>query len=402
MIRKDVLVSLIQEYQKDLDISGSIPREKKISVRAKFATIISGIRRCGKSVLSKQLVQFKQPVYYFNFENVQLATFEEKDFVKLDSAFQEVLGENGIYLFDEVQNIKGWEIYVRQLVDKNKIVIVTGSNATMLSRELGTRLTGRNLRYELYPFSFNEYLNFKNKRASLETFQEYFVQGGFAEYVESLDADILRNLFQDIFYRDILVRHDVRLESQLKQFVAHVCANIGVETSYSKLQKLLQLGSHNTISQFILACEQAYLFFQVSKFDYSVKKQIIAPKKLYCVDNAILKLNSFSFSNNTGRFLENIVFMHLKRQNKDIYYHRFNFECDFVIKEGSKIIDAVQVCYKLDDDNEIRELKGLVEACKNYNLSEGLLITYDQEDSFEIEGIKIYVRPVWKLLHKNE
>ena len=232
MIRKDVLVGLVKAYQQDLDIKNTVPREKQVSVRPKFATIISGIRRCGKSVLSKQLVQSKHPVYYFNFENVQLAKFEQKDFARLDDAFKEILGGGGIYLLDEVQNISGWEIYVRQLVDRGNAVIVTGSNATMLSKELGTRLTGRNLRYELYPFSFTEYLQLKNKKASLKSFEDYFTQGGFVEYVESLDADILRNLFQDIFYRDILVRHDVRLESELKQFVAHIAANIGVETSY--------------------------------------------------------------------------------------------------------------------------------------------------------------------------
>jgi hypothetical protein len=329
---------------------------------------------------------------------VQLAHFEQRDFSRLDDAFKEVLGTGGIYLLDEVQNISGWEIFVRQLVDRSNSVIVTGSNATMLSRELGTRLTGRNLRYELYPFSFKEYLQLKGKKASLKSFEGYFTQGGFVEYVDSLDADVLRNLFQDIFYRDILVRHDVRLESELKQFVAHISANIGVETSYSKLQKLLQLGSHNTISQFILACEQAYLFFQITRFDYSLKKQLVAPKKLYCVDNAMLKLNAFSFSDNRGRYLENTVFMQLKRNDREIYYHRLDAECDFVIKEGAKIVEAIQVCYNLNDENEDREIGGLVEACKTHKLKKGLLLTYDQEDSFQKDGVKITVKPVWKWL----
>jgi uncharacterized protein len=397
MIPRPVLKSLIDTYQKDLNQLDSIPRSLSPKLQKNFATVISGIRRCGKSTLAKQLVKGKK-VYYFHFENVQLADFEQKDFAKLDDIFKEQIGKGGIYLLDEVQNIEGWEIYVRQLVDQGEVVIVTGSNATMLSKELGTRLTGRNLRYELYPFSFKEFLDLKKSKSSLKLFEDYFVQGGFPEFLKTKNRDILRNLFQDIFYRDILVKNDFRSESQLKQFVAYVSSNIGSEVSYNKLKTLLGLGSVNTVTQFVLGCESAYLFFPINKFDFSLKKQQINPKKIYCVDNGLLKLNSFSFSENKGRYLENLVFMHLKRIGKEIYYHKSKSECDFVLKEGMNIVEAIQVCWGLTDENQKREFSGLIDACKSYKLKKGLILTYDQEDSFVQDGIKIVVKPVWKWL----
>jgi predicted AAA+ superfamily ATPase len=400
MIRKEVLKALIKKYQNDLSHFENSPRELNPKLQNKFAIIISGIRRCGKSTLAKQLVKNKK-TYYFHFENVQLATFEQKDFTKLDETFKEELGEKGIYLLDEIQNIKGWEIYVRGLVDDNNKVIITGSNASMLSKELGTRLTGRNLKYELYPFSYAEFLKLTNKKESIKSFDNYFLKGGFPEYITNTNEDILRNLFQDIFYRDILVRNEFRREPELKQFVAFISSNIGVEISFNKLKKILGLGSANTVAQFMMASEQAYLFFSINKFDYSIKKQQINPKKIYCVDNALLQLNSFTFSENKGRYLENIVFVQLKRKKEEIYYHKKNHECDFVIKKGMKITKALQVCYNLNDENEKREIEGIIEACKTYGLKKGTILTYNQEDKLEQENIQIEIIPTWKWLLQN-
>lgn len=401
MIPKTVLGSLVKSFQDDLDQSDTIPRILTPTLQKRFATVISGIRRCGKSTLGKQMVQGSR-VYYFHFENVQLADFEQKDFARLDEAFKDVVGPDGIYLLDEVQNITGWEIYVRQLVDAGERVIVTGSNATMLSKDLGTRLTGRNLRYELYPFSFTEFVALKGGEADREAFDAYFEQGGFAEFLKSGKTDVLRNLFQDIFYRDILVKNDFRSESQLKQFIAHISSNIGVEVSYNKLKTLLGLGSVNTVTQFVHGCESAYLFFAINKYDFSVNKQLVNPKKIYCVDNGVLKLNSFSFSENRDRYLENLVFMQLKRHGKQVYYHRAAGECDFIINEGTDIVEAIQVCYLLTDENQQREVDGLVDACRVYGLKRGLILTYDLDDSFHVDGVEILVKPVWKWLVETD
>lgn len=399
MIEKKLLIKLVENFQKELKTLNTVKRNLSPIIIPKFATIISGIRRCGKSVLSKQLVKNYQKIYYFHFENVQLSDFEQKDFSKLDECFLETIGEEGIYLLDEIQNIKGWEIYVRQLVDNGNKVIITGSNASMLSKELGTRLTGRHLSYELYPFSYNEYLSFTKKRKNIDSFENYFQSGGFPEYLNLNINEVLENLFQDVFYRDIVVRNDIKKEIELKKFITYISANVGVEISYNKIQKLLGLGSHNTVSQFILACEQAYLFFSINKFDYSIKKQSINPKKLYCVDNGLLRLNSFSFSDNLGRYLENLVFMGLKRKYKEIYYYKNNNECDFIVNHKGKIIMAIQVCYKLNDMNKDREFAGLIEALKEFNLENGTIVTYNQEDEFVIDERKIKLIPAYKWLN---
>lgn len=376
-------------------------RDSSIKVLANFATIISGIRRCGKSTLARQFLKLQKPVYYIYFEDVMLAEFESKDFVKLDEIFHDVLGDNGIYFFDEIQNVKGWEIFVRQLVDKNNKVLITGSNASMLSRELGTRLTGRHISYELFPFSFNEFLRFKNKKANLENFEKYVELGGFPEYLKINDKIILRNLFQDIFYRDVLVRNNIRNETDLKSLLAYLSSNIGKKFSYTKLRDSLGIKSVHTVKQFVSACENAYLFFSINKFDYSVKKQLINSKKIYCIDNALIKLNSFSVSFDRGRLLENLVFLELRRNQREVYYHSEKKECDFVIKKGDRITQAIQVCYLLNDENKLKEINGLLEAMELYKLKEGLLLTNNQEDVLEINDKKIILKPVWKWLISN-
>lgn len=376
-------------------------RDSSIKVLANFATIISGIHRCGKSTLARQFLKLQKPVYYIYFEDVMLAEFESKDFVKLDEIFHDVLGDNGIYFFDEIQNVKGWEIFVRQLVDKNNKVLITGSNASMLSRELGTRLTGRHISYELFPFSFNEFLRFKNKKANLENFEKYVELGGFPEYLKINDKIILRNLFQDIFYRDVLVRNNIRNETDLKSLLAYLSSNIGKKFSYTKLRDSLGIKSVHTVKQFVSACENAYLFFSINKFDYSVKKQLINSKKIYCIDNALIKLNSFSVSFDRGRLLENLVFLELRRNQREVYYHSEKKECDFVIKKGDRITQAIQVCYLLNDENKLKEINGLLEAMELYKLKEGLLLTNNQEDVLEINDKKIILKPVWKWLISN-
>ncbi|MBD3163627.1 AAA family ATPase [Candidatus Woesearchaeota archaeon] len=398
MITKAELREIVLKHQQELKKDLGIKRDFQIKLLKKFITIISGIRRCGKSTLIRQFLKEKSPIYYLYFEDISLSKFELKDFSKLDGLFIELLGENGIYFFDEIQNIKGWEIYARSLVDAGKQVIITGSNASMLSKELGTRLTGRNLRYELYPFSFNEFLKLRRTKPNIKNFEAYMKEGGFPEYIKLKDQDILRNLFEDIFYRDIVVRNDIRNETELKSLLYYLISNIGKEVSYNKLKDMVNVGSTNTITQFIHAFTQAYMLFPLNKFDFSYKKQIVNPKKIYCIDNALILLNAFSFSKNKGRLLENLVFISLKREGKEIYYHKNKKECDFIIKKGDKISEAIQVCYELSEDNREREIEGIIEAIKSYQLKQGSILTYNEEDELEIDGKRIFIKPVWKWL----
>lgn len=268
----------------------------------------------------------------------------------------------------------------------------------MLSKELGTRLTGRHISLELSPFSYAEFLLLNKKDHSIQLFEEYQQKGGFPEYLKNNDVDILRNLFQDIFYRDILFRNQLRNELAIKTLMHFLISNIGKELSYNKLKQLIKVGSGNTVSQFIDHFEQAYLLFSLKKYDFSVKKQLVNPKKIYCIDNAIIGRNAFSFSENKGRMLENTVFIELKRRSKQIYYHKKKSECDFLIQERLKITEAIQVCYQLDYQNKEREINGLVEALNEHNLEKGYILTNNQEDKLFVDGKTLIVEPVWSWL----
>ncbi len=398
MLLKDELERVVIKQQSDLKKNLGVPRLFEVKLLNKFATIISGVRRGGKSTLAKQFLQGKKPVYYLYFEDITLAEFELRDFIQLENIFREKLGPHGIFFFDEIQNVFGWEKYIRQLVDADEKIIITGSNASMLSKELGTRLTGRHLSHELFPFSYAEFLLFKRKDHSIKLFDEYLKKGGFPEYLRNNDVDILRNLFQDIFYRDVLHRNLLRNELAIKTMLLFLISNIGKEISYNKLKDLIKVGSGNTVSQFIDHFEQAYLLFSLRKFDFSLKKQLVNPKKIYCIDNAIIGRNAFSFSENKGRLLENTVFIEMKRRGKQVYYHKKKSECDFLIQEGLKITTALQVCYHLDYQNKDREINGLIEALNEYKLDEGLILTYNQEDLLIVNNKTVVIKPVWNWL----
>jgi len=398
MILKDELERIVIKQQNELNRNLGIPRISNIRLLQNFATIISGVRRGGKSTLARQFLSNRKTVYYLYFEDIALSEFQLQDFIQLENIFYEKTGKRGVFFFDEIQNINGWEKYIRQLVDSGAKVIITGSNASMLSKELGTRLTGRHISMELYPFSYKEFLTLKKKEHSVKAFEEYLQKGGFPEFLKSNDIDILRNLFQDIFYRDIMQRNELRNESAVKTLLYFLISNIGKEVSYNKLRQLIKAGSVNTISQYIDHFEQAYLLFSIKKYDYSIKKQLVNPKKIYCIDNAIIGRNSFSFSENKGRMLENLVFIELKRRNKEVFFHRKVYECDFIVLEDMRIIEAIQVCYLLEMHNKDREINGLIEAMEVHNLKKGYILSLNQDERIIVNNKEVIVQPVWKWL----
>lgn len=399
MILKDTLKEIVRSQEEELKhLDYGIKREKldEITISRNFAVVISGIRRCGKSTLMHQLMKKHKSFYYFNFDDPRAFGFELSDFQRLDEAFKEEIGERDCYFFDEIQNVEKWEIFVRFLLEKKKYVIITGSNASLLSKELGTRLTGRHLTYELYPFSYTEFLAFSKKDASISSFEEYLKNGGFPEYLKERNPEVLRHLLNDIIARDIAVRHKIRNLKTLNQMALYLLSNFGKEYSYHSLKKIFEPASVNSVISFISFFEDSYLFFTVPRFDYSMKSQLINPKKLYVIDNGLARINSTSISEDKGRLLENFVYMHLRRKYREIYYFKYKKECDFLVKNAGKIISAIQVCLKLGDENRERELDGLLEALDKCNLKEGLIVTLDQEDKLTINGKRIFIIPAWK------
>jgi uncharacterized protein len=401
MILKETLRSIVKAQQRDIaSLEYGIPRTlaKEIDLKLPFAIILSGIRRCGKSTLLRQVMKASEGKYYFNFEDPKATSFELTDFQKLDEVFREEFGESDCYFFDEIQNIERWELFVRTMLDKDKHFLITGSNASLMSKELGTKLTGRHLKQELSPFSYNEFLNFTSKKADAKSFNEYLQKGGFPEYLKFGRSEILQELFNDIVLRDIVVRHKLRSTKSIKEMALFLLSNVGVEFSYNTLAKNFSLGSTNSAISFVSFLEDSYLLFTIPKFSYSLKKQAVNPKKIYVIDNGLADVNSVSFSSNKGRMLENYVFLELRRRGKEVFYFKNQKECDFVVKEKNKIVSAFQVCYELDEDNKKREIEGLAEALEKFGLSEGVILTYDQQDTLQLNGKKIAVIPAWRWL----
>lgn len=401
MLKKD-LDRVIVKQQADLKKDNGIKRDFEVKQINNFVTIITGVRRCGKSTLVRKHLENKRPIYYTYFEDISLAEFSLEDFISLEEIFEEKFGPDGIFFFDEIQNINGWEKYVRELVDRGKKVIITGSNSSMLSRELGSRLTGRHISLELYPFSYNEYLRINDRDHKIDLFKNYLKEGGFPEFVKSKDSDILKNLFMDILYRDVIVRNDIKNDVALKNLISHLISNIGKLTSFNKLKDIVNVKSTNTITQFMDYLENAYVLFSVKKYDHSFKRQLVNPKKIYCIDSGIIESNAFMFSDNLGRILENTVFIELKRRRKEIYYHKDDKECDFVCVEKNKVCDAYQVTWDLTHENKKREIDGLSDAMDKYGLKEGYILTFDYEDKITENRKKIIILPVWKWILSDQ
>jgi len=399
MITAERLEEVIISQKKFLNKSDlGIPRDKNISIEKSFALIITGIRRCGKSTFLNQLLRKNKKGYYLNLEDPRLEDFDLSDFNKIEKIMPELYGKGGIYFFDEIQNVKDWEKFIRYLVDKKERVVLTGSNASLLSRELGTKLTGRHIHIEMFPFSFPEFLKIVKGNPNIKSFEKYLYDGGFPEFIKKDNPLILQELVSDVVMRDVAVRFGIKNTTILNKIALFLISHVGKEFSYNSIKKMFNVKSLQSVIDYIAFFENAYLIFTVPRFSYSYKQQQVNPKKIYSIDNGFSHYNSVSFSKDKGKMLENIVFLSLRMKFKDIFYFRKKKECDFVVKEKNKIISAIQVCFDLNEENKKREINGLLEAMNRFDLSEGLILTYNTEDKFEINNKKIKVSPVWKWL----
>ncbi len=384
-------------------------------VKGEDIVVISGIRRCGKSTLLNQIRSiFREKDYYLNFDDERLINFRVGDFQLLHETFIELFGQQTTFWFDEIQNVPGWERFVRRLHEHGNKVFITGSNATMLSKELGTHLTGRFIRHELFPFSFKEFLllkNFKNngtgiystevKGELMRLYNEFFTSGGFPYYLKFGDDNYLKSLYESILYRDVMARHNLTGEKEMKELVYLLASNVSRLFSNNRLATAVGLKNATTVKNYLDFLQDTYLLFAVNKFDYSARKQLQNARKIYFIDNALIRKLGFVFSEEKGRLLENMVFIELKRRGMDAYYFKGKGECDFLIREGINITGAIQVCYAFgDQETRERELKGLTEAMNTYNLDNGLILTDDTEETIEQQGKCISIFPVFKWLMK--
>lgn len=390
MIAKDTISEVIANQLKVIHNEKPIERQIDLPLKTNRVIVISGIRRCGKSTLIKQKYLNENNAMYINFEDPRLVGFDLNDFNRLESIFLE---QNKKWLLlDEVQVIDKWELYVRSAHERKINVVITGSNASLLSKELGTKLTGRYQQKELFPFNFNEFLIYKKKAASLDSFNEFFEQGGFPEYLEEPDPDYHRTLLRDIIIRDIAVRRNLQNEKQLLRLAVHLLTNIGKEFSYNKLSKILEIKSVRTVIDYCDYLTESYLVDFVPMFSWSASKQIANAKKAYAVDAAFAVSNSLSFSKDMGRRLENMVYNKLRASGNKVFYFRNNdSECDFVVVDD-EVKSVIQVCWDINNDNIHREIKGLQAAKLSTGAKKGFIITFQQADN--IDGIELI--PAWK------
>lgn len=369
----------------------------QIKLHPNFASIITGIRRCGKSTLLRQLLpSVSGGSLFLNFEDPRLAGFDSDDFRRLDAELNARNVKN--LFFDEIQALEGWELYVRQKLDEDYKVVVTGSNATLLSKELGTKLTGRHLSTELFPFSYEEFLRFGKRKDSQKAIDVYFKEGGFPEYLKLHDPTILQQLLDDILLRDIAVRYGVRDVASLRKLAVYLISNIGKPVSATKLTSLFNIKATSTVLEYFSYLQDAYLVQFVPKFSYSLQAQIRNPKKIYTIDLGLFSYNSVTFTEENGRRLENLVYLHYRRLGKELFYFQEKKECDFIIFEKGKIQEVVQVCYDVNADNLNREIDGLAEALDFFKLKTGTIITYNQSDVYHVKDKTVTLRPIREIL----
>lgn len=389
-------------------------------MKTREVLLLLGARRTGKSTLAYQIIRNllnnKIPPEAIIFINLDEPLFQSKskDPAYLSEIIEYYLAQKKtiptFYLFiDEIQNHDYWVQTIKTLYDagKNIKIILTGSTSTLLQKEISTRLSGRYFHIMVYPLSFMEYLRFKKlqKPATIEKlqyFNDYLEFGAFPRVVleddKDLKQELLKNYFQTIYLKDIIYPNNLRNNKDVFDLLYFLISNIGKNFSYSNIAKTLGIAVE-TVKEYIGCAENSYLIYTLTKYDSSVKKQLANPKKIYCLDTGLVNSISFRFSENKGRLIENLVYISLIKEKKEIYYHRENHECDFLIKEGMKIKYAVQVTLSLKDEtSRKREIRGLLEAMDAYNLKEGLIITEKEADIINMDEKKIVIKPIYEWL----
>jgi uncharacterized protein len=397
----------------DLGLTRDSLLDLDIQIKSKINIIITGVRRCGKSTLLLQIMNkyYKDNFYYLRFADERLSDIQKEDYQKIYEVFLANFGKNNIFFFDEIQGQPKWDKFVNRLYETGNKFYITGSNSDLLSKEISTYLTGRHLDVELYPFSFKEYLDFKKINKDYrytknlikieKELNDYLKIGGFPQVVVENNTSLLEEIYEDIINKDVLLRYNLNEVSIFKKISIFLISNISKEFSYNSIKKMYNLGNSDTVRNYVYYLTNAYLLFELTKYDYSLKKQESYSKKIYCVDTGLINKIAFSFSENIGRLYENLVFIELKRRNKKIYFwkDKLDYEVDFIIVNKNKVTEVIQVVYDLNTPKtKEREVRGLLSGLKEFKLKTGIIITNDLDKEEKIEDKTIKYIPLWKWL----
>lgn len=385
----------------------------------KIITLI-GVRRCGKTSIMYDMINAlsqeteRTKILYLNFEDERLElSIDELDLII--SAYRELYPSYNLnecyFFFDEIQNIVGWEKFVRRIYDTlTKNLCITGSNSKLLSTDIATALRGRTITYEVYPLSFGEYLRFKNiridfysstQRAYIQNaLSDYLREGGFPEilYLEKEPAlKTLQEYFNVLLYKDIAERYAITNTVALKFFIKRIFTSstkaISINKIYNELKSAGIKVGKNTLYDFLEYVQNTYLALMLQKYDHSLVSKELGERKIYSIDMGLNNATTYKFSDDVGKALENSVFLEFKRRGKEInYYSSAKSECDFLVLDRGHVTQAIQVTYDMsDEETKKREIKGLVEACRHFNLQEGTIVTFDTTDELQSDDIKITI-----------
>jgi uncharacterized protein len=422
---KELFKKIITDFI-EKEIKGVMSREYKIPLDSSKIISLIGVRRSGKSSILFDLINRlrvsvpRENIIYLNFEDDRLFPLKLGHLDLILEGYFELYPakrDEKIYLFlDEVQVVEGWELYIRRIYDTlNIAVFVTGSSAKLLSSEIATSLRGRTIGFEIFPFSFAEYLKSKEIQVNLNSskslsfiknaLENYLVDGGFAETIGEegyISRKILSDYLELIVFKDIAERHNISNTALLKHLNKYCFTNISTLLSFTKLYNEFKSQgfklSKDTIFNYMAYLEDAYALFTVPIFRNSIKEEQRNPKKIYAVDNGFKKIYDYTIGEDKSKLYENIVFLHLRRQTKEIYYFKQNQEVDFYAKLGDKAA-LVNVSYEIKDEKtRAREINGLVEAMEFLNISEATLVTKEEENVVEAAGKKIFIVPLYKYL----
>jgi len=383
--------------------------------------VILGPRRAGKSVFALMLLQ-DQSFAYFNFDDESIPGKEKIDLDELITELRLAYGETKYVLFDEIQNLPNWELFVNRLHRAGYNLVLTGSNASLLSKELATHLTGRHIPIEILPFNFKEVLKAKQYEVTTSTLSlpdekakllailnQYMTNGGYPEIVtKGVDPrGYLDVLFDAVLFKDVVKRHKVRFSEQIDNLGSYLINNVSSQYSAKKLANILGFKSQITLENYLSYLTEAYLIFSLRRHSTKAGMRLRSTKKTYAVDNGFVTAKAVQHSPNTGKLMENLVFIELVKQGKqpsrELFYYktRNDREIDFVLKNGYEVVELIQVCYDLTEpDVEQREIKALVEAGKELNVSRLTVLTWNEKRIVKKDSSVIQLKPLWEWLNE--
>ncbi len=412
------LKQVLGEQQSEAQALKSLWKEREIAatlqgyLSSQTIKVIMGIRRSGKSTLCLGAIPPGIKFSYVNFDDERLTSLTSDDLNLVYETLLEIQPNAKFFIFDEIQNIAHWELFANRLHRKKLNLLITGSNGSLLSRELATHLTGRHLSLELMPLSFSEYLHFRSiplsegvtteERAFLKNLvQGYFDQGGFPEIVlGEPQGPYLRELFDKIISRDIVQRHRLRGSQTLKEMALYLVQQSGSFASLGKLQKAFDFPSINTVRTYLSYLQEVFLFYELQAYSSKIRERSTRPRKYFICDLGLWSALNTKPTIDLGMRLETLVFLHLKRWGSPVYYLKEDrFDVDFCVTRDRKPEVLIQVCYSLTGASTAeREIRSLIEAAHRYGLHEGTVVTWDQESTLKEDGIAISIVPVWKFL----